>query len=293
MNDSTYSSSQENQMIEKQPLYVRIISLILKCLFAFFLLLPFLWAAATSFKPLVNVMADMLPFSFKAFIPHPFTLEPYVSILKAGFGQNLFITLVVCGVTLFIGLLINAMAGFAFAKLDFPFKQYIFILVIISFMIPFEAIAIPLYITVRSMKFLNTIWALIIPSVANGLCIFLFRQFFKGIPNSLIDAATIDGANWASIFFRIFIPLSLPVMISAGLMLFISQWQSFVWPLIAVQKESLRVAQVAISYMTRDEYNVFWNQLTAASIITAIIPLIIIFPLQKYYIRGISGTGIK
>ena len=130
-------------------------------------------------------------------------------------------------------------------------------------------------------------------AVASGLSIFLFRQFFLGLPKDLVEAARIDGAGWFRIYSRLFMPLSKPAVITAGMLLFISQWQAIVWPLLAVQSKRLRLVQVAIAFMSRDEYTVFWNQLSAASVLTALIPLLLMIPFQKYYVRGISSTGLK
>jgi len=185
------------------------------------------------------------------------------------------------------------MAGFAFTVFNFPGKKILFAMVIISFLIPFEAIAIPLYITVRRLGWLNTIYALIIPTIANGLSIFLFRQFFLGIPNDLKEAALLDGAGWFRIYWQIYLPLSKPAAISAGMLLFLSQWQSFVWPLIAVQSEKLRMIQVSIVYLTTSEHQILWGEQLASCVIAAIIPLILIFPFQKYFIKGISTSGLK
>lgn len=185
------------------------------------------------------------------------------------------------------------MAGFSFAIFNFPGKKILFTIVIITFLIPFEAIAIPLYMLVRKLGWINTIYALIIPAISNGLTIFLFRQFFLGIPNDLKEAAIIDGAGWFRIYWQIYLPLAKPAAISAGLLLFLSQWQAFVWPLLATQSANLRMVQVWIAYSTVTEYTVIWNYLLAAGVITAIIPIILIFPLQKFFIRGISTSGLK
>jgi len=125
------------------------------------------------------------------------------------------------------------------------------------------------------------------------LTIFLFRQFFLGIPNDLKEAAIIDGAGWFRIYWQIYLPLAKPAAISAGLLLFLSQWQAFVWPLLAAQSVNLRMVQVWIAYSTVTEFTVIWNYLLAAAVITAIIPIILIFPLQKFFIRGISTSGLK
>ncbi|HHV92959.1 MAG TPA: carbohydrate ABC transporter permease [Firmicutes bacterium] len=260
---------------------------------AVFTLVPFLWAASSSFKPLSRVFADLVPFSFKTFIPMPPTLEAYVALFtETGYPRGLLNTAYVAVTVVVFGVLLNSMAGFAFAKLDFPGKRLLFTLTIVSFMIPFEAISIPLYSIINRFGWLNSFKAVIVPGIANGLTIFLFRQFFAGIPTELIEAATIDGASKLRIYSTIFLPLSKPAIVSASLLLFVGQWEAFLWPLLVANAPETRLIQVALSYINT-QYATYWNQIFAGAVIAGIIPLIIILPLQRYYVKGISSTGIK
>ena len=179
------------------------LKIFLMLLFFIFIVVPFLWAAASSFKPNDRVMADVAPFSLKTFIPVPFTFEALKYLFKGGFHESIMLTVFVGITTVIFGVLLNSMAGFSFAKFDFPGKKFLFGLVLISFLVPFEAIAVPLYITIQKLGWGDTLLALIAPAIAHGLCIFLFRQFFLGIPSDLVDAALIDGAGWFKIFSKI------------------------------------------------------------------------------------------
>lgn len=271
----------------------QVIFLVFKGIFFVIIAIPFLWIAVSAFKTNDSIFADTAPFSLKTFIPTPFTLEAFDVLIEGNLLDSILFTILIGVMTVVLGILMNSMAGFSFAKLDFPGKKLLFSLVLVSFLVPFEAIIIPLYLTITQLGWNDTVYALIVPALANGLVIFMFRQFFLGIPKELVDAALIDGAGWFRIYSRIFLPLSKPAVISAGLILFLSQWQAFVWPLIAVQTKALRMAQVAIAYMTRDEHSVIWNQFAAASFLISIFPLFIIFPLQRYYVQGITSSGIK
>ncbi len=262
-------------------------------LYALFIFLPFIWMIANSFKPNDRVMADLLPISLKTFIPDPVTLEAFTELIKGGLVRSVILTLLVSGSTILLGLLINSMAGFSFAKFHFPGKGILFTLVVISFLIPFEAIAVPLYITIQRLNWINTVYALVVPAISNGLCIFLFRQFFMDVPDDFVHAAMIDGAGWFRIYARVFMPLSVPVSITAGFLLFLSQWQAFIWPLLSAPSKELRLVQVFIAYLTREEYRVFWNRIAAAGFVIALIPLLVIYPMQKYFIRGVTMSGIK
>jgi len=269
------------------------VRILLMSLYAVFILLPFVWMIVNSFKPNDRVMADLLPISIKTFLPEPFTAEAFDGLIQGGLLKSVGVTLLVSASTIFLGLLINSMAGFSFAKFNFPGKGLLFTLVLVSFLIPFEAIAVPLYVTIQGLKWINTLYALIIPALSNGLCIFLFRQFFMEVPDDFVHAAMIDGAGWATIYSRVFLPLSVPAMLTAGFLLFLSQWQAFIWPLLSAPTKNLRMVQVFIAYLTREEYHVYWNRIAASGFVIAAIPLFVIYPFQKYFVGGMTMSGIK
>jgi len=255
-------------------------------------LIPMIWMLVSSLRSNPSIWGSAFPISFKAFIPTPFTIEPYIQIFHKGFGRAFFNTALVASLTIFFGIIITSMSGFVFARMDFPGKAFIFVIVLVSSMIPFEAIAIPLFITIQELNWIDSYQALIVPGVAHGICIILFRQFYKGIPTSFVESAKIDGASWFQIYYKIFLPISKVAIISAGLFLFIFQWLSFLWPLIANPSPEYHVIQVAISRFAM-EHGVYWNEQFAAAFISTIIPALIIIKLQKYYIYGVVGTEVK
>ena len=260
---------------------------------ALVVLVPIIWIVVSSFQTDNQIFENLMPFSWKAFFPQHLNFSAYVSIFSdKHFGRALFNSFFVTFTTVIIGVFFSALCGFAFAVFDFKGKDILFFLVLITIMIPFEAIAIHLYQVVNMFKWLNTYQALIIPGIGNGLTVFLFRQFFLNIPKDYIDACKIDGASWWTIFSKIYIPLSIPVVICAGLILFIRQWEAFLWPLIAANSVDMRVIQIAISNMSQ-EYVVFWSQIFAASSVAVVIPALLIIPLQHYYVQGIASFGIK
>jgi len=164
--------------------------------------------------------------------------------------------------------------------------------VLFTFMVPIEVTILPQYIQMRNLGWINTWQGLIVPGLANSMVIFLFRQFFSEIPKDLLDAARADGASWLQILFSIVVPISLPVLIGASLVLFISGWNSFFWPLVVAPKPEFRVIQVAIS-LTATQHQTLLNQLFAGSLIAAVVPVLIMLPLQQYYVKSIASTGIK
>lgn len=259
---------------------------------AFVFVLPLWWAVVSSLRPNAEVFADIFPFTAKALLPVPATPEAYIGIFERGFGLIIANTMLVALITMVAGLIVNGAAGFAFAMFDFRGKNVVLTLIIISFMLPFEAIALPLYTVTQQLGWLDNIAALIVPSVANGLAVFLFYQFFSQVPKDYAEAARLDGVSWLNILLRIYVPLSLPTCISAALLLFIFQWEAFLWPLLAMPSQQFKVIQVGMAAF-QQQYQTIWNQLFAVSVITALIPIALLLPLQRYYVQGLAGAGIK
>ena len=260
---------------------------------AAFLLLPLLWAFAASFTPNEKVFEYAYPFSWRALLPVEFTLDAYKALFDRGFGRTIFNTLVLGFVTVFVGGAVNALAGFAFARFHFKGKNIIFLgIVMTSFLVPVDLTVIPRYILVREFGWVNTWQGLIVPGLASSLVLYLFRQFFAELPQELIDAARVDGATYLQLFSRVVLPISKPALLTAGLLLFLSQWDSFFWPLVIASTPELRVVQVDISQAV-GQYGTRWNELLAGSMLAAIIPILLVLPFQSYYVRGLTGAGLK
>jgi multiple sugar transport system permease protein len=256
-------------------------------------ILPLWWALASSLRPLDDIFRYVSPFSWKAFVPDKITFAAYATIFaQKGYGMAVLNSVFVAGATVLLGLVINGFAGYALAVLRFPGRNVLFFLIVLTFLVPFEAIAIPLYTVVRSIGWLDTYQGLIGPGIANGIVIFLFRQFFAQIPRELAESARLEGASWLTILLRIYLPLSKPVVISAALLIFLFQWESFLWPLIATRSENLKVIQVALAGF-EERYVTLWNELFAAAIVAALIPLIILLPLQRFYVQGVTAAATK
>ena len=184
------------------------------------------------------------------------------------------------------------MAAFAFTCFEFKGKKFLYPLVLISFMVPFEAIAIPLYGVASNLHMVDTYAGMIIPAVADGLVTFLFIQFFKDIPPSLVEAARVDGAKWPTIFTKIIMPISVPVFVTAGLMIFMNQWNSYMWPLLVARSKEIRTMQIAISQFS-GERSIQWTYIYASSMVSAIIPICLFLPFQKYFVEGITAGSVK
>jgi len=263
-------------------------------LLVLYTLFPIVWSVGGSLRSTdAEIFKYVSRLSVHTFVPDHFSLGNYRTLfVDNAFYRPLFNSALVAIVTVALAFVVNGLAGFAFAKHKFRGQGALFAIYLFSFMIPFEMIAVPLYKIAGVLGILETRSALILPMVANGMIVFLYRQFFQDIPDSLIESAVIDGAGTLRIFFQLLVPLSKPVIISASLMVFIQQWDAFLWPLVAATDKSLKVIQVAISDFN-GEFDIRWGAIFAATTIAIAIPASILIPLQKYYIQGISSAGLK
>ena len=266
---------------------------LLHMLVAALFILPLMWAIAASFSPNELVFKYAYPFSWRALLPNDFTLQAYANLFERDFGLSLTNTFLLGVIVVTVGGMVNAMAGFAFARFSFRGKRALFVaIILITFLVPIDLTAIPRFILVRDLGWINTWGALIVPGLANSLVIFLFRQFFEEIPQDLIDAARVDGATWLSVFVRIILPLSRPVMITAALLMFLSQWDAFFWPLLVAPHPDLRLVQVEIANAI-GEYQTLWNELLAGSMLAAVVPIALVLPFQRYFVQAITSSGLK
>ncbi len=281
-------------MINRKKLIGKIFKYAGLVFFSIIFLLPIWWVIVSSFKTDKAIFADLMPFSFKSLtINTSLYLDAFKDILvHRNFGRAIFNSFFVTLSTVLLGVIVTSLCAFSFSVFEFKGKKILFGLILVTFMIPFSSIAMPLYQIVSKMQMIDTYWGLILPAVANGLSIFLFRQFFMDIPKSYLEAARLDGANWWTIYLNIFMRMSVPIIISAGIIIFMDQWEAFLWPLIAGRSPAMKVIQVAIADLSQDN-EIYWNQIFAACTISFVVPVAIVLPLQKYYILGISKSGVK
>jgi len=254
---------------------------------------PLLWGIVSSLRPDEELFKYIMPFSAKTFIPQKLTFNSYIRLFtEFNFLRPIIVTLTVTIFTLVFGCTVNGIAAFSFATFNFRYKRVIYTIVLLSFMIPFEAIAMPLFNVVNQFGWVDTLHGIIIPCIADGLMLFLFTQFFREIPVSLIEAARVDGANWMTVYIKIIMPSSVPVFVTAGLMTFTNQWNSYMWPLLVARSRNMQMIQIAISSF-RGERNTLWACLYAGAMISAIIPLFLFLPFQKNFVQGMISSGVK
>ena len=255
--------------------------------------LPLLWAFTSSLRPDEEIFSYTTRLSWKTLLPLHGTLRNFREILfEDRFARFLGNSLFVAGTTILLGLLVNSLAAFGFARFTFAGQRILFGLVLVTFMVPFEVIVLPLYLVVRSMGWLDTYKALIVPAVPDAFSIFLIRQFMAKLPRDMFEAARVDGASWWDLYWRIALPNVKPALITASLLLFLRQWDAFFWPLVATSSLELTVIQVALTkYMT--EFVTYWGRLLAGSMLATLPIVLLFFLLQKYYVQSVTSTGIK
>jgi len=252
------------------------------------MVVPFVWMLSTSLKTKLGVFH--IP---PTLIPPDPQWHNYVNMLKAvpygrWFLNSVFIAVTQTALYLFVA----SLAGFTFARLRFPGRELIFTLYLATLMVPDEVTLIPKFILMKELHLIDTYAAVILPGVFNAYGVFLLRQFFMTLPESLEEAAVIDGASYFRIYSQIILPLAGPALATLGLFSFMGAWNDFMWPLIVLNSEHMKPLSVGLASF-HGLYETHWPHLMAASTV-ALIPIIIVFVVaQKYFVRGIALTGLK
>ncbi|MBT2695979.1 carbohydrate ABC transporter permease [Bacillus sp. ISL-40] len=258
----------------------------------FLFISPLLWMIIASVKPETLIFKDM---GFEAFIPKETTFDNYAKILfneNINFFHYMGNSLFTVGMIVILGTVVNSICAYALVKLKFPGSDLILIIIIALYVVPFESVLIPLYIVVNKFGWINEFPALIIPFIASAFNIFLFRQFFMGFPKELEEAAQIDGASPWQTFVRIVVPNSKPVFATAAILTFVTHWSDFMWPLIVATDQSIQTVQIGIQYLFTDN-NIQYGQIMAALTLTTIPVILIFIFFQRYYVQGITSSGVK
>jgi len=286
------------QVIPRLTLYI-ILSLI-----SIIMTLPLYWMISVSLKPPGEVYEYPLKF-----IPTSINFGNYkIAWVQANFAIYFGNTVIYAVIGTLLTLILCSLGGYTFAKLRFPGRNTLFVVILLSMMIPFATILVPLFLTIKRFPLMggnnlfgeggsgliNTFPGLILPGIVSGYYIFLFRQFFSMLPDELIFAARVDGCSEFRIFWEIIVPLSKPVFVAIGIFSFMWRWNAFLWPLIVMTDPKKRVLQVGLGiFQGEQRTGAEWNLMMAAAAI-ALIPTVVVFLMgQKYFTRGIALTGIK
>lgn len=256
--------------------------------FIFIAIFPFVWLVSTSFKGAEEIF-QMPP----KVLPEKFTLRNFIEVWSSiPFGRYYLNSMIVSLFVVLGNVFLGSLAGFVLAKFNFRYKKIFFFVIIISLIIPQEMILIPNYLILLNLRLTDSLLGIILPSLVSGFSIFMMRQAFISIPQEFMDAAIVDGCSLFKIYWKVFLPMTKPTLISLSLLVFISTWGDFLFPLIILRSQENYTLQVGLSYMTGTFVDNF--RLIAAGSLLAMLPsvLLTIF-LSRYFEKGIFEGGIK
>lgn len=252
-------------------------------------IVPLYWMFATSLTPSTALTVRFPPELF----PSSPTMRNYQEVWAHPYFKRWALnSLLQAGVITLVTVATASMAGYALAKLPFRGSKALFWLFILSMMLPFEAILVPLFLVVTRLGMVDTYMGLILPLIASPFAIFLMKQFIQTLPSELLDAARVDGAGEARIFWEVVLPLVRPGLAFLGIITFVAQWNAFVWPLVVTRSNELRTLQVGLA-LIREQVPLFYNLHMAAAMLAAIPVIVVFFAFQRYFLRGVTVGALK
>jgi len=266
----------------------KLVIFIVVCVFLLIILMPYIWMVLTSFKSTTEIISNP-----GKILPIDWTFSGYEKVLtKSPFFTWLQNSVIVTVSVTVIVLFTSSISGYIFAKYKFRGKEFLFWIVLATMMVPFTVTMIPNFLLINELGLHNTLGALIVPMMISGFGIFLCRQFCEDIPDSLCEAAKIDGAGDFYIYWKIILPNLGPCLGALAIFTFLESWNDYLRPLIMLESMDSMTLPVALSYFTNQHYNDYSSIMAAAALI--MIPVTVVFLiLQKYFIKGISITGMK
>lgn len=249
---------------------------------------PLLWMLSVAF---------MQPGEASHFPPSLLPVSPTLHnfhelFARVGMGRYLFNSFLVASVTTLIALLLNTMAGYAFAKLQFAGRDHLFRGLLAALVIPAQVTMMPLFLMLKQIHLVNTYAGAVIPGMAGIFGIFLVRQHARSIPDELLEAARIDGAGEFRVFFQIVLPVLKPILVTLAIFAFLASWNDFMWPLIVLSDSSLQTLPVALASLSREHAQD--NELMMAGSVVTLLPVLLLFlGLQRYYLQGLMTGSVK
>ena len=248
---------------------------------------PFFWMVTSSLKPATEAVSTQ-----PTFFPSSPSFDAYIRLFtEMNFGRYLLNTIAVVLIGA-VGLVLMAMAGYGFAKFRFAGRGPLFLLVLMTLMIPVQVTMIPTYLILNRLHLTNTLLGIAAPTLVSAFGIFLFRQFMATLPDELLEAARLDGAGEARLFLTIVLPLSKPILAVQGVLTFIGGWNSFLWPLIIASDQDMYTLSVGLSLLNQQITVNPTLQMAGASLM--VVPIIIVFVLfQKHIVQGFTMSGLK
>jgi multiple sugar transport system permease protein len=255
---------------------------------SFFVLLPFVWMLSASFRTQGDLTGN--PTSLW---PSAFTLQNYEQIwAQIPFARQFLNSVAYAGTVTVVSVILDSLAGYAFARYDFPGKRILFVGILITLMLPIQVTFIPVYNLLNGLGWVNTLQGLIVPRIADAFGIFFMRQFFLGLPKDMEEAARIDGASEGRIFFRIMLPLATSAVLTIAMFNLLANWNDLLWPLMVTTDPTMETLPAGLA-LFKGQHVSNYGLLMAGSVLSLIPMLVIFFFVQRRFIEGIATTGLK
>lgn len=251
-------------------------------------MIPFLWMLSASFRTQGDLLGNPM-----ALWPQQFTLDNYVDVWqRIPFGRQLLNTTVFAGLVAVVSVTLDSMAGYAFARYEFRGRGVLFVVVLVTLMLPIQVTLIPVFQLLSDMGWTNSLQGLTVPRIADAFGIFFMRQFFLALPRDLEDAGRLDGVSEFGIWRRIMMPLAWPAVLTLGLFNLLYNWNDLLWPLVVTTDEHMRTLPAGLA-LFKGQHNAEYGLLMAGAIL-ALLPMVAAFMLvQRRFIEGIATTGLK
>ena len=281
-------------MVSKKQKRINCILVAVLQVLSIFFLFPVIWMLANSFKPDAAITADMN--SIAAFIPPALDgsfFDNYIEIItNTSFLRYMGNTLLYAAILIVLGIIVNGLAGYALAKIDFPFREQWLLIIMMLLIVPTETVITIHFLIIAKAGLLNTILGYILPSIVNPFNIFLFRQVFVSLPDDVYEAAQLDFCGPVKYFFTMVIPMSKTVVATVSVFTFLNVWNDYLWPALVFTSSDMLTAQIGLNSITSNENTTMGQTLAVITLVT--IPVIIIYSLfSKQIVEGVTSTGSK
>lgn len=277
-------SHRQGELVRNSAIYLFLI--IMSIIF----LMPMLWMLSTSLKPQKEWFSKTI-----AWIPQTITTGNYTKLLNnptVPIGRWFLNSTMVATVTTVLILVIDSMAAYAYARMEFRGRKFLFALLLATLFLPGIMFVVPNFLTVNRLGLLNNYAGVIMPGLAGVFGVFFLRQFFESLPKDLEEAAQLDGATPFQTFFYVALPLAKPALATLGIITFLGSWNDFLWPLLILKDRSLQTLPPGLSTL-KGAYTSEYGQMMAGAVITAVPVLIIYIVLQRYIVQSVASTGLK
>ncbi len=251
-------------------------------------LIPILWALDTALKPEGETTA--IPVSWLA---SHFTLQAFATTLATtGLPTWYFNSILTSAVISVVTVVLASMAAFAFSRIPFSGRNILFWAILAGIMVPGQILIVPLFTMMQSLNMVDTYWGIILPQLASPIAVFIFKQFFDGIPHELEEAAVMDGASAWRVYWQIWMPLARPAIAAVAIFAFVFSWNNFLWPFIVISSNSLMTLPVGLATV-QTSFGIRYAQIMATALLGGVPVLIVFLFFQRQIVQGVAGTGLK